>query len=228
MAVLWLFERPSKGADCLSQYLIGEFAVRCFASFEAFCILSRTSTIKPNLVLVDAADFSIEMTHAIFQELRKTLIFPFFSLLGKEDSSETFDITSSSRLAFPRILYSHSSELLFLVKQAYLQFESSQGGRQLALNDEYYFDVHAHQISDQQSNMKIELSPKEGRILRLLLSKSGSCVRRQDIEKNVWAGSRVSARTIDSHICRLRKKLEPIGFNLNCYYGRGYRIELSH
>jgi DNA-binding winged helix-turn-helix (wHTH) protein len=69
------------------------------------------------------------------------------------------------------------------------------------------------------------LSPKEGRILEILLENANQCVSRTHIVQFVWPGISVSQRTLDTHISRLRKKLEG---SIECYiestYGKGYSL----
>ncbi len=68
----------------------------------------------------------------------------------------------------------------------------------------------------------------EFRLLENLLSKEGSLVSRQELLDVVW-GAQVSvgARTVDSHIVRVRRKLEILAPRLFCIetvWGLGYRF----
>lgn len=72
----------------------------------------------------------------------------------------------------------------------------------------------------------IHLTPKETRLLRLLMLNAGSLVYRKDIMKQVWDTDYTGdMRTIDVHIRWLRKKLEPTPSDpiyIRTVRGKGY------
>jgi two-component system alkaline phosphatase synthesis response regulator PhoP len=57
---------------------------------------------------------------------------------------------------------------------------------------------------------KLDLTPLEFHILRLLIGRKGEVVRRDDFLDGIWGEDNVavSFRTVDSHIANIRKKLE--------------------
>lgn len=71
----------------------------------------------------------------------------------------------------------------------------------------------------------VPLSPREFQIARILFQNLGHLVSRETIEHSVWAVPSVHhARTIDSHICRIRAKLDlgpHNGLLLSAQYARG-------
>lgn len=73
------------------------------------------------------------------------------------------------------------------------------------------------------NNTPIKLTKKEYDILLLLISKNGNLLSRDEILNKVWQeDSYVSARTVDVHIARLRKKLEQYGPYIRNRSGFGY------
>ena len=53
------------------------------------------------------------------------------------------------------------------------------------------------------------LTPTEFRLLVALVRRRGAVVSREDLRREVWPdGTEVQSRVIDSHIARLRRKLE--------------------
>ena len=75
----------------------------------------------------------------------------------------------------------------------------------------------------------IELTQREYELAAYLFRRQGRIVSREALLENVWnlAGD-VSTRTVDTHISRLRKKLQLAGENgwrLTAVYQHGYRIE---
>jgi DNA-binding response OmpR family regulator len=57
---------------------------------------------------------------------------------------------------------------------------------------------------------KLELTPLEFRMLKLLIEKKGQVVSRDDFLDRIWGEENVSVsfRTVDSHIANIRKKIE--------------------
>jgi len=69
----------------------------------------------------------------------------------------------------------------------------------------------------------IKLTKKEYDILYLLISKENKLLTRDDILNSVWSDDTyVSARTIDVHITRLRKKIDKYGNYIRNRSGFGY------
>jgi DNA-binding response OmpR family regulator len=59
-------------------------------------------------------------------------------------------------------------------------------------------------------------------LLRFLIENVGVCVSRDQLINEVWKGIRIEARTIDSHISRLRKRLASSEVFIESVYGGGY------
>ena len=56
---------------------------------------------------------------------------------------------------------------------------------------------------------RLELSAREYRLLKYLVSKQGTVVTRDELLDEVWGyNSYPSTRTVDNHIARLRSKIE--------------------
>jgi len=80
-----------------------------------------------------------------------------------------------------------------------------------------------------RNNLETHLTPKEARLLQLLMENAGSLVAREDIMKRVWDTEYTGdMRTIDVHVRWLRKKLEPdpsAPRYIRTVRGKGYRFE---
>lgn len=73
----------------------------------------------------------------------------------------------------------------------------------------------------------VPLTPTEVDVLRLLHRQAGKPVRREDLLQEVWGVTTASTRTLDTHVTRLRKKLErdpgrPA--HIVTVHGVGYRL----
>ncbi|HET9300443.1 MAG TPA: response regulator transcription factor, partial [Candidatus Polarisedimenticolaceae bacterium] len=74
----------------------------------------------------------------------------------------------------------------------------------------------------------LELSAKEFDLLGLLVRRRGEVLTRDEILKQVWGyADPPLTRTVDTHILRLRQKIEPDPANpsfIQTVYGEGYRF----
>ena len=60
-----------------------------------------------------------------------------------------------------------------------------------------------------RSSRPVRVTPTEFRLLVALVRRRGAVVSREDLRRDVWpGGTEVQSRVIDSHIARLRRKLE--------------------
>jgi DNA-binding response OmpR family regulator len=91
----------------------------------------------------------------------------------------------------------------------------------------YRFDIGAREVFFADKN--IQLTQKELQLILRLFAEMGNEVPRRDIWSAIWGivSTEVSSRTVDTHIYRLRTKLElegQHGYVLKTLHGRGYRL----
>ena len=80
-------------------------------------------------------------------------------------------------------------------------------------------------VSVDRNNQPIHLSPVEFRILALIAKRPGNIFSREQMLNSIWGSDiHISDRTIDTHVCSLRKKLGPFGKLINSVQGEGYRF----
>lgn len=91
----------------------------------------------------------------------------------------------------------------------------------------YRFDQAAEQL--QLDNRPIALTDKEYQLARLLFDNAGRLLSRDHILESVWGfGPGLATRTVDTHVSRLRRKLNLTaenGWRLKAVYQHGYRLE---
>ena len=91
--------------------------------------------------------------------------------------------------------------------------------------------VGAITISEQFHFVKVEnrdvfLSPKEYQIFLILVKMNGKMVTREELLRKVWGYYYYGGlRTVDTHINRLRIKLDKYGNNIHTIRGFGYRFD---
>jgi len=75
----------------------------------------------------------------------------------------------------------------------------------------------------------LELKHREYELAYLLFSRMGELLSRKYLQESVWGGQAdVVSRTLDTHISRLRVKLDlrpENGYRLSSVYSLGYRLE---
>jgi DNA-binding response OmpR family regulator len=74
---------------------------------------------------------------------------------------------------------------------------------------------------------ELDLTPRELRLLHLLARRSEQVVTRAQILECLWGGITVSARTVDTHVCNLRRKLGNSHVVIEGVRGLGYRLRAS-
>ena len=86
-------------------------------------------------------------------------------------------------------------------------------------------DISAHQVTI--DGELIELSYKEFELLNYFLSNKGVALSREKILNNVWNYDYYGdARTIDTHVKKLRSKLGDKGEYIKTIWGMGYKFEI--
>ncbi|MDO9503582.1 response regulator transcription factor [Falsiroseomonas sp.] len=92
----------------------------------------------------------------------------------------------------------------------------------------YTFRPSAKMLLDAARNRKIRLTEKEAAILKYLYRANGRPVGRQILLNEVWGyNSAVTTHTLETHIYRLRQKIEPDPSNARLLVteGGGYRLD---
>lgn len=86
-----------------------------------------------------------------------------------------------------------------------------------------------HRLLRREGN-SVRLTPKEAALLSLLVARAGEVVTREEIMRAIWNTDYIrDTRTLEVHICWLRKKIEPAPrrpIYLQTVRGQGYRLVL--
>lgn len=87
-------------------------------------------------------------------------------------------------------------------------------------------DKDAHEAS--VDGQAVELSNKEFELLTYFMENQGMALSREKILNNVWNYDYFGdARTIDTHVKKLRSKLGPKGDYIKTIWGMGYKFEVN-
>ncbi|CAI3924749.1 MULTISPECIES: response regulator transcription factor [Commensalibacter] len=94
----------------------------------------------------------------------------------------------------------------------------------------YVFRPSAKLLQENETNRRIRLTEKEAAILKFLYRSGTRPVPRQVLLNEVWGyNSAVTTHTLETHIYRLRQKIEPDPTNVSLLITEagGYRLSLS-
>ncbi|MFB9867011.1 response regulator transcription factor [Vreelandella sulfidaeris] len=94
------------------------------------------------------------------------------------------------------------------------------------------FTLHTEEHYISVAGKAVDLTEREYQLAALFLSKIGELITRAHLLELVWGiKGDVSTRTVDTHVSRLRRKLEldgRHGLRLRSVYQAGYRMEIAH
>jgi DNA-binding response OmpR family regulator len=71
---------------------------------------------------------------------------------------------------------------------------------------------------------QLSLTLTEFKILRALATEQSLIVSRKELQTEAFNADQISKRSLDVHICSLRKKLAPQGLDIASVRGVGYRL----
>lgn len=111
-----------------------------------------------------------------------------------------------------------------LIKRS--QNTSAKSSSEIISIDDLVINIPAHKVT--LGSIGIELTIKEHNILVKLASNAGRIYSREQLLDSIWGVDFIGdARTVDSHVARLRTKLGLWGeAHLKTVYGVGYKIEV--
>lgn len=119
-----------------------------------------------------------------------------------------------------------SKELLARVQAVLRRSHLYDGDGCLRLGD-LTLDLRSCEVVFKQSN--IHLGPTEFRLLKYFMSHPNHVHSRSRILDHIWGvGKPIDERTVDVHVGRLRKSLEPFGISqwIETQRGNGYRLRV--
>ena len=120
------------------------------------------------------------------------------------------------------------SELLARVRAQLRVFDNSEDATFLV--GPYVFRPSIRLLQDTTRNRKVRLTDKETNILKFLYRAGGKTVSRQVLLHEVWGySSTVSTHTLETHVYRLRQKLEadPARPRLLLTESGGYKLDAT-
>ncbi len=157
----------------------------------------------------------------VCKEIRKESKIPIIILTARgdeEDELQGFEAGADEYISKP-----FSPKILVARIEAILR-RSRSGGEVLLSEDGIVIDKSAHTVL--VDSAPIELSYKEFELLCFFLENKGVALSRERILNSVWNYDYFGdARTIDTHVKKLRAKLGNRGNDIQTIWGLGYKFE---
>ena len=177
---------------------------------------------NPDLTLLDIMIPKLDGWQ-VCREIRQYSKVPIIMLTAKSDERDElmgFDLGVDEYISKP-----FSPKILVARVEAILR--RSNGGSQDVIDvGGIHIDKTAHQVS--VDGKTVDLSYKEFELMTYFAENLGIALSREKILNNVWNYDYFGdARTIDTHVKKLRSKLGEKGEYIKTIWGMGYKFEVS-
>jgi len=203
----------------------GEFVVT-----EAACVAEAESVMTAREGRFDAVILDLSLPDGDGRDLcakfrRAGVKIPIIMLTGADEESDVvkgLDSGANDYIAKPFRL----AELLARIRAQLRTFENSEDA--VFTIGPYTFRPSAKLLQDAARNRRIRLTEKEAAILKFLYRAGTKPVARQVLLNEVWGyNAAVTTHTLETHIYRLRQKIEPDPTNAKLLLteGGGYRLD---
>ena len=205
--------------------------VRDFLTKSGFEVLEATDGIEAIRVFDANQDIALVILDVMMpgkdglqvcREIRQTSQIPVIMLTAKSDEQtelKGFDLGADEYISkpfSPRILVARVEAILRRTNQQSAETQLELGGILL--------DKAAHRVVI--DGKEIDLSYKEFELLTYFMENQGIALSREKILNSVWDYDYFGdARTIDTHVKKLRSKMGEKGELIKTIWGMGYKLE---
>ncbi len=159
----------------------------------------------------------------VCREIRQYSKVPIIMLTAKSDEKDEllgFDLGVDEYISKP-----FSPKILMARVEAVLRRTAAMDEESIEVGG-IVLDKSAHQVKI--DGQEIELSFKEFELLTYFVTNQGVALSREKILNNVWNYDYFGdARTIDTHVKKLRSKMGPKGDFIKTIWGLGYKFEVD-
>lgn len=232
MSMIWLVAPDEKSTSDLTDVLSGLFAVRRIAGLLSLTRLLKLNEMRPAegflcLISIDSDHDLIEM-HSGLSSCLRVLKPHEVTLLGNL-TEEQIRLAKNFGLDFIAEPADYT-EFARLLKNKF-QRQSRSAVSHISDNMIRVGDIEVDRdlamMRVLATGLEESLTPKEVRIMQVLTLSANKTIGRDELIGKVWAGVRVSTSTIDSHMSRLRRKIEQsFECRLETEYGSGWKLSV--
>ena len=163
---------------------------------------------------------------AVLKEIRETSSIPVIMLTAKGEENDVlngFELGADEYINKP-----FSPKILMARVNAVLRRSSEEvvSGKTVVEAGGIQLDIDAHVATNE--GRPVELSVKEFELLYYFINNEGIALSREKILNHVWDYDYFGdARTIDTHVKKLRSKLDDKGNYIKTIWGMGYKFEVD-
>ena len=180
------------------------------------------STKDISLIILDVMMPKLD-GYGVAEEIRRVSDVPIIMLTAKSDEKDElrgFELGIDEYITKP-----FSPKILVARVGAVLRRSESSEKEEMLTADGIEMNISAHQVK--VDGQPVDLSYKEFELLNYFLVNRGVALSREKILNNVWNYDYFGdARTIDTHVKKLRSKLGSTGEYIKTIWGMGYKFEV--
>ena len=227
MAAILIADDNRQIASILEEYIKKEGHTPHIASDgqEALELFQR---LKPDAVLLDVMMPKLD-GFAVCREIRKTSMVPIIMITARGEDFERImglDIGADDYIVKPF----SPGEVMARIRAVLRRMDKGQSTPKQALS-QGNLTIHLEDYIAQVSGREVPLTKKELEILWTLATHKNKVFSRDNLLESLWGYDYFGDnRTVDSHIKRLRAKLEafhPEGWEIKTIWGVGYKFEVK-
>jgi hypothetical protein len=234
MSMLWLISPNDTWADEAHQVLSGIVATRRVASLQNFSRLVALASVSEMtgvfaVMRLSGSEEEMALHGAISRFMDASRGAQMVCLGFATDSQKR--LLEAMNVAFLGNIDDHLY-LATLIQNIRRQDPPSRSGARSTSAKIQFGDIEVDLTSGLfrilATDIREQLTPKEVRIMQVLTERGNQPVTRDDLVGRVWSGLKVSSSTVDSHMSRLRKKVErSFECNLETEYGSGWKLSVK-
>lgn len=212
--------------DLIRLYLEKE-GFRVEEAWDGEEALAKQRAVSPDLVILDIMLPKMD-GWAVCREIRKTTTTPIIMLTAK---GEEFDRVLGLELGADDYMCKPFSPIELVARIKAVLRRSVQAGQAFSKVLSYpgmIVDYNSHRV--EVDGREVALAPKEFELLWFLAGHPGRLYSREQLLQNVWDYDYLGdPRTVDTHIKRLREKLEAGAKKryIKTVWGLGYKFEVT-
>jgi len=208
----------------LIEYHLKQSGFSVISALDGPAGLEKAKKKSPNLIILDLMLPEMDGKD-ICRSLKSnplTQSIPILMLTAKAEETDRligFELGADDYVTKPF----SPKELVLRVKAILRRKEVDQEGEKIIRIGDLLIDIDRYQISIKKS--PVRLTSTEFKLLVELASKKGRVQTREHLLDRVWGYTYEGyARTVDTHVRRLREKMGPFGDSIETIRGVGYRF----
>jgi two-component system phosphate regulon response regulator PhoB len=208
----------------LIEYHLKQSGFSVISALDGSTGLEKARKKTPNLIILDLMLPGMDGKD-ICRSLKSnplTQSIPILMLTAKAEETDRligFELGADDYVTKPF----SPKELVLRVKAILRRKEVDQEGEKIIRMGELLIDIDRHLVSNKKN--PVRLTSTEFKLLVELVSKKGRVQTREHLLDKVWGYTYEGyARTVDTHVRRLREKLGSLGDSIETIRGVGYRF----